>query len=190
MLFQLNNTAMNEVIKTIYTRRSVRKYKSKAVPKAIIEQIIDAGRMAPSAMNSQPWKFLVLTDKQIIQTLSKETAKAAAVHFPLLHGVNMVTSKDIIFHGAPVVIFLAASAKNTWAPLDIGMCAQNMMLAAKSLGLETCPVGLARFAEETLLAQRLKILKGEEIQLAIVLGYGDEKPKVHRRKKNNSFFLD
>ena len=51
---------MNDTLKTIYERRAVRKYKDRPVEKHLVEQLLDAGRMAPSAINRQPWKFYVM----------------------------------------------------------------------------------------------------------------------------------
>ncbi|MBL0745748.1 nitroreductase family protein [Chryseolinea lacunae] len=67
----------NETIATIYQRRAVRNHKVKPVEKDLIEQIIDAGRMAPSAMNRQLWKFYVLTDWELIGSLSPRIVKVA-----------------------------------------------------------------------------------------------------------------
>jgi len=73
------------------------------------------------------------------------------------------------------------------APLDIGMCLQNMLLAAKTLGLDTCPIGMAKCAEGTDSYSKLKIPRSEQVNPAIVLGYGDETPLLHERKKDNVF---
>ena len=84
---------MNEVIKTIFKRRAVRKYKEKAVNKEIIGQLIAAGRMAPSAMNRQPWKFYVVTSKDDISLFSKEIAKVGLVSnhiYLLVHRCNFL----------------------------------------------------------------------------------------------------
>ncbi len=193
-------------LETIYERRAVRKYKHQTVDRKIIEQIIDAGRMAPSAINKQPWKFYILTDKDLIHSFSKEIGKVAAKGvlktgvkgiinslrgpFHLLQGIKFVMTSDPVFHGAPVVIFITAPKENEWASLDVGMCAQNMMLAAKTLGLETCPIGFAKFVEQTNLYSKLNIPDSEHVLLAIILGYGDEKPEVHERKKDNVIYID
>src|ERR1039458_3592188 len=95
----------NEVLQTIYGRRATRKYKDQPVPKELIEQIIDAGRMAPSAVNKQPWRFYVLTNKALILSFSKEIAAVAEQSFHLSHGIDLTKTEDFIFHGAPVVIF-------------------------------------------------------------------------------------
>ena len=60
---------MNAVIDAIRKRRSVRSYESKPIPKDIINMIIAAGNEAPSSMNSQPWRFVVVEDKEIHQKL-------------------------------------------------------------------------------------------------------------------------
>jgi nitroreductase len=70
------------------------------------------------------------------------------------------------------------------------MCAQNMMLAAKSLGLDSCPIGFAKYIEQTLVYHKLEVPDGEDVQLAVILGYGDEKPEPHPRIKDNVLFID
>jgi nitroreductase len=195
----------NATLQTIYDRRAVRKFKDKAIDRETINHLIDAGRMAPSGMNRQPWRFYVVTDKKLISTMSKEIAKVSVkqiakislkeitksilqyLHSP--HDFKFMNASDFIFHGAPLVIFLTAPRENEWAALDIGMCSQNMMLAAKSLGLESCPIGLAKFIEETESISRLGISKSETVLLALIFGYGDETPEVHERKKDNVFFV-
>jgi nitroreductase len=195
--------------KTIYERRAVRKYKDRPVSKDLIEQVLEAGRMAPSAMNKQPWCFYVLTDKDTIQSFSREIAgialkgtlhsgitgikqavKAAAGLLHFSHGLNLNAMKDPVFYGAPVVIFLTAPRDNEWASLDTGMCAQNIMLAAKSIGLDSCPVGFGKYVEKTKSFSRLHVPASEEVKLAIILGYGDEAPEVHERIRNNVLFID
>ncbi|HLI92180.1 MAG TPA: nitroreductase family protein, partial [Puia sp.] len=176
---------------------------------SLVEQVLDAGRMAPSAMNKQPWQFYVLANKETIQSFSREIAgvmmkgafksgvagiaqlmKAASGLLHLSHGIDLHAIKDPVFYGAPIVIFLTAPRDNEWASLDVGMCAQNIMLAAKSLGLDTCPVGFGKYVEKTKIFSRLHVPASEEVKLAIILGYGDETPEVHERNKNNLLFID
>lgn len=175
----------NETLATIYQRRAVRKYKDIPVDKALIEQIIDAGRMAPSAMNRQLWKFYVLTDRKLINSLSPLIVKVANKVMALVNSIIHSTTTDIIFHNAPVVIFITGPKKNPWVALDIGMCCQNMMLAAKSLGLDTCPIGFAKFLEKTDKISILGMSRSEQIALALIVGYGDEQPSVHERRTDN-----
>ena len=198
----------NETLKVIYERRAVRKFKDKAVEKELVLELLNAARMAPSAINKQPWHFYVLTDKEMIKRFShaiikhskmamlKAGLKEALHHllhpgsFHLKDGMDFLKADDPIFHGAPVVIFISSEKSNEWASLDIGMCAQNIMLAAKSLGLDTCPVGLAKFIEHTDEYKELHIPSNEQINLAILVGYGNENPAVHERKQDNATFVN
>mgnify|MGYP003444277114 CR=1 FL=1 len=173
--------------------------------------------MAPSAINKQPWRFFVLTNKEDIKLYSKEIAVAAIkgivtgvvkkgirgilktsmrkiiktgkdfLHFS--HGSDFLKAEDAIFHGAPVVIFIASPKDNEWASLDVGMCAQNIMLSAKSLGLDSCPVGLAKFVEQTKIYSKLNVPESDHVNLAIVLGYGNEKPEPKERVTGNAVFI-
>lgn len=196
---------MNETLNTIYRRRAVRKYTSQRVSKKLIEQILDAGRMAPSAINLQPWKFYILTNDGDIKKFSQSIVKGmmkgmlksgvkhliksafSAFHFP--DSLDFIYEEDKVFHGAPVVIFVSADKDNEWSALDIGMCCQNMMLAAKSLGLYSCPIGFAKYINETSLTEELKLPKNEIVHLAVILGYGNEEPAVHERKKDNAIYI-
>ena len=181
---------VNETIHSIYERRAIRKFKNNPVDKLHIEQLLAAGRMAPSAMNMQPWKFYVLTNKEKIKFYSSEISKVVknVLHLTLKNFIDI--DSDPIFHGAPVVIFITAPKDNEWASLDIGMCSQNIMLAAKSLGYDSCPIGLVKALEKTKVYNELNIPISEEIKLALVIGYADEKPEIHKRNTNNVIFLN
>ncbi len=197
---------MNATLTTIYSRRAVRKYKNKEVDPKIIEQILDAGRMAPSAINMQPWKFYILTNKEQIMQYSK-AIKLGAIKGIFKSGIKKIAravigalvfpakadftkEEDMVFHGAPVVIFITSPKDNEWAGLDIGMCAQNIMLAAKSLGLDTCPVGMGKYVQYTPVYSEMHIPKDEKVELAIILGYGNETPIQHVRSLNNVTYLN
>lgn len=200
------SSATNSTLDIIYSRRSVRKYKQEPIARKTIEQIIEAGRMAPSAMNLQPWSFYVLTDTGQIALFSKEISRTAVIRMAR-HGMRQLLksavglyhayrsmdfkfSDDPVFHGAPVVIFLSAPVDNNWAAIDVGMCAQNMLLAAESLGVSGCPVGFGTIVQYVKDYPLLKIPENERVVLAVVIGYADEHPVMHPRRKNNVFFLN
>lgn len=196
----------NQTLKTIFERRAVRQYRGEMIEENVLNEILNAGRMAPSAMNRQPWKFYILThqdtidlfSKALIKVMPKELFKEVFRHpastlktlVQQLPHVFDSRPKDPVFHGAPVVVFISSAADNEWAGLDTGMCAQNMMLAAKSLGVESCPVGFGRFISQTPVFSRLELPAGEVIQLAVVFGYGAENPKAHPRKGHDVIFID
>jgi len=201
----LHSEEVASAIEVIFSRRAVRKYKDIPVQKELIEKIIDAGRMAPSAMNQQSWNFYVVADKALIESFSKAIQKVVMkkivsqpkqlfktltnlLHFP--EGTRFLKTTDHVFYGAPVVIFITGPKNNEWAALDTGMCVQNMMLAAKAMGLESCPIGFARYIEHTDEYTRLHIPLQEEILLAVIVGYGAEKPEAHPRKKHNVIYIE
>ena len=196
---------MNETLKSIYERRAVRKYKDIPVAKELIDQLIAAGCMAPSAMNRQPWKFYILMDKEKIKLLSKEIAPYALKRhrqinikqitnrtldfFHISNVIEYAIGEDNIFYNAPVVIFITAPRTDEWGTLDVGMSAQNIMLAARAMGLDTCPVEFAKYAVLTKNYSLLNIPDAEQVELAIIVGYADEQPKAYERAENNAIYL-
>lgn len=103
--------------------------------------------------------------------------------------IDFLKSDDHIFYGAPVVIFITAPQVDEWGALDIGICSQNIMLAAKSIGLDTCPVGFARFVTQTKDYYLLNIPASEQLYIAITVGYGNEHPEAHERIENNVIYI-
>lgn len=196
---------MNETIRTIFERRSVRKYKDTPLTPADIEFLIDAGRMAPSAMNKQPLKFYVLSHKADISSFSKEIMSGGLkgiremkvkdalkmtlglFHFSAIK--DMLFQRDHVFYEAPAVIIITTPKEDEWATLDAGMCAQNIMLAAKSMGFDSCPVGFGRYIMQTKDYHLLSIPDSEKVELAISVGYGAQQPETPERRKDNLFFV-
>jgi nitroreductase/Na+-translocating ferredoxin:NAD+ oxidoreductase RNF subunit RnfB len=162
-----NPTEYTEVEKTILNRRSMRNFKDKPVPEPLINRILEAGRFAPSGGNTQPWKFAVVTDPSYIGQLEGvcqninaglynlyandetlgEFLNVAGKPLPIplcdyrviTGGFRAVARKDLpIFFNAPCIIFMASNDKLTFPDMHIGICGQNMNLAALSLGLAFC----------------------------------------------------
>jgi len=193
---------VNETLRSICQRRAVRKYSDKPVTEDVIDQLLRAGTMAPSALNLQPWKFYILTKRKDILEFSKEIARASeeGIRKSGLQGVleqfmaephakAAFASEDPVFHGAPVVVFITSPKANEWGPLDVAMCAQNIMLAAHSMGLGTCPIGFAKYVSLTTIYSRLAIPEPEQVNLAVTIGYGADQPVFHERTQNNRKFI-
>lgn len=182
------------LIDLIKQRRSIRSFKDKPVEKDIIEEIVQAGRFAPSAKNRQPWKFIVITNRDYIQGLSNEVKNQLkkilkrrfiykflvnslknekTVRF--LAGVSFSKS-DTIFFNAPVLVFIVTK-KGLFNDESCACCAQNMMLAAHSLGMGSCWIGFASvLGLNKKNSERLQIPKDHHIAAALVFGYPDKKP--------------
>lgn len=195
-----------DVWDVIHHRRAVRRFSTVPVSREDIDRIIDAGRWAPSAINQQSWHFTVLTDKALIIRLSSQIKSASVkgivkmgwktlfhqiadfIHAP--HDYDYMRDEDVIFHGAPVVVFLSAPRSNEWAALDIGMCAQNMMLTAQAMGINSCPIGLATYVEHAADVGVLHLPGGHHVHLALVFGYAAEIPMAKERKTDNVVFVE
>lgn len=156
-----------EILKTIRARRSIRKYKKRKVEQKKITAILEAGRWAPSGLNNQPWRFVVVQDKDVIRELSECTEYSKIVlDAPLL-----------------ICVFLdqKASYNRTKDLQAIGACLQNMLLACHALKLGACWLG-------EILNQREQVEKicgvpcHFELMAVLSVGYPDEQEKSTRKK--------
>ncbi|MDO5487549.1 MAG: nitroreductase [Rikenellaceae bacterium] len=175
----------NEVIETIMTRRSIRAYKNQAVPKELLDQVVECGIWAPNAINAQQWEVRVVTSEEWINSATA-AAKEAAKGTPQEAQFNEPTFKNL-FRNAPAVIFIGHKP-GAYTPVDCGLMAGNMMLAAKSLGLGT--VCMASPVRTFLLTpagasflESLGFSEGYEPLICIGIGYPDEEPAAKPRNK-------
>jgi nitroreductase len=163
------NIAPDDLLALLKSRRSIRRYRPDPVPEEALQQVLDAGRWAPSASNRQPWSFVVVRDPAIRQ----QVAQHAAFFFIRWAQVGE----------APVVIALCGDVRNpayrTFLHEDLGLAGAQMMLQAKALGLGTCWVGgLDRQA----IAAILRLPPDVELVGLITLGYPAEDPPAPARK--------
>jgi len=176
-----------ETEKAISGRRSVRDYDKKAVPEDAVKEILKAGAMAPSAMDEQPCRFIVITDPTKIRELSdkvksKSGMLGGAVGARLAE--RMKLKEDVIFYGAPMVIFIAAE-KNDWNGINCALAAQNMMLRAYDLGLGSCFIGFAAALKNDRDTLRgIGIKDSQELYCQLIFGYPKKWPakKVREAK--------
>jgi len=133
---------MNDTIQTIFSRRSIRGFLPDGVVPEDMKLILECAMSAPSARNQQDWQFTVIQDKAVIDMLNKDAKSLLpeASHQRMLARFN--GNEDYsLFYNAPVLIAVSVG-KNRWAESDGGMAAQNICLAAESLGYGTCVVGM------------------------------------------------
>jgi nitroreductase len=130
---------MTDTLRDIRSRRSIRKYQDKAIPRDILEQIIEAGLWAPSSRNQQPWHLSVVQGRAHIDRIDAEL-KAAVKRMPENRYKDMV-GNDAYYAGyrAPVLIIVSADpALSLMGEADCACVLQNMFLAAHSLGVGSC----------------------------------------------------
>ena len=142
-----------DVFDAIRDRRAVREFTDRRIDRATVQRLIDAAVKAPSAMNLQPWAFLVVEDRSALRKFS-DAAKAYLLativpSSPLASYRHMLTDAAFeIFYGAPTLIVVCTdgspSTEATHAAKDCCLAAENLMLAAHATGLGSCWIGFAR----------------------------------------------
>lgn len=198
---------MNQIMATIKSRRSKRCFLDKSIPDEIIKQIIEAGCYAPSALNRQPWKFIVITNRDCINRLSciaREITNKIAKCLPILKlfksylrnpqivgAINKTISSntDTVFHSAPLLILIVSDKREPYAVKDCAFASQNMMLYATSLGISSCYIGRAEILNMSRIAKDIIGLPPYHmIQSAIVFGYTPQSENgsiVPERRRDN-----
>jgi len=182
---------MNTVLQAIENRRSIRSYEPGPIPRETLLTVINAGNQAPSAMNTQPWRFVVVENqgfrKKLLETAipnSKKMVETLKDHFPQRYRFIMKRYDELadpIYYGAPVIIFVIGSGPS--APDSCPLACENMMLAAHSLGLGSCWVKFGSLImDNPEITKELELKPEETIFGPIILGYssGQPKPPVKR----------
>ena len=131
----------------IYTRRSIRAYEPRPVEPDLVRQLIDAAVQAPCAMGFQPWEFAVIQERAVLADLCARTKAhmlASLDRMPALAPYRETFTDPAydIFYGAPALVLICAKPNSSpTAETDCTLAAQNLMLAARGLGLGTCWMG-------------------------------------------------
>jgi len=162
-----------EVFEAIKGRRSIRKYTEDPVSEDLIVKILEAGRWAPSAGNSQPWNFIILRNEDV----RRRVADAAT------HGKFLAD--------APVGIAVVIDPRASTHPAQDGAIAtQNMLLAAQALGLGACWIGSYNSVYEEKVKEILSIPKDKRVLSIISVGFPAESPTKTRKELREIVFTD
>jgi len=158
---------MEDILNLIKSRRSIRKYRDKHVEREKIRKIMEAARWAPSARNSQPWKFFVREKNEQTEMITE-----------LAYGSEFVGE-------APVLILACGNeSKSTDCIADVSFAIENLILEAHSLGLGTCIIG---YFDRDIAKSVFKIDEELTIFYMITLGYPDESLGKDRKALDEVF---
>lgn len=174
-------------------RRSIRKYMRERISNDKIKKILDAARWAPSAHNAQPWSFIVITRSDVKLRLAKAMIKVWEEDM-VSDRIDEQIRKELIssslrkFLEPPVLILACLTmqgmdeyidrrneAEHTMAIQSVAASIENLILAARLEGLDSCWFCAPLFCQDTV-RETLKIPLGIEPQALIAIGYADEKP--------------
>jgi nitroreductase len=130
-----------EVFEAIHQRRAVRSYQATTLDEATIRALLDAAIQAPTAMHLEPWAFVVVQDRAMLKRYS-DRAKVLALHSGA-HLDLLANPAFNIFYDAGTLIVICGKPMGPFVAADCWLAAENLMLAACSMGLGSCCIGFA-----------------------------------------------
>jgi nitroreductase len=175
-------------MEVLRSRRAIRDYNGARVSHLVIERLISAAVLAPSAMNLQPWAFGVLLDPERIDKYADRARKwllenfEASGHDARAREILHQPEFDIFYHAPAIVIVLAHSSASQ-AVEDCCLAAENLLLAARDEGIGSRWIGFARpWLNLPSTKKELGIPSDYEVVAPIILGYPRAWPQTHGRK--------
>lgn len=152
------------LVDVILSRRSVRRYEPRPIPEETMKIILETARLAPSAINRQPWHFIVITEPKLKEQLSqgrynKFLKDAAAV----IAGCGEYSNSPL----------------DRWVPIDVTIAMENMVIAAWSLGVGSCWIG---DFDEKQVKELLGIPENVKVLALLSMGYPAERPPQREKK--------
>lgn len=190
---------MENALELIKTRRSTRKYKSESVPEEKLNQIVEAGRFAPSGGNSQSTHYIVVKNKDILAELAnlvqQEFAKmeiTPRLYKSIVNSITLSKKGNYAFHyNAPVLIITANQKSYGNNVADCACALENMMLMANELDLGSCWINQLRWLNENPVILEFMIKLGmdetERVYGALAVGYPDTEDGLPDRKPLKRF---
>lgn len=153
-----------DVIKCIKKRRSIRSYKDKKIDKKIIEDIIDCARLAPSANNAQPWEFVIVTDKEKLNSIA-----------------NVCTYGSFIKDAACCIVVCGDSSNNHLIE-DGSAATQNILLSAYAYNIGSCWVAGWKRTYNDDIKNILEIPNNIDIVSILSLGYIEKETEAYGKR--------
>lgn len=169
-------------------RRSVRDYEDKEVPLDILIQIINESCLAPSSSNRQPWRFIIIINRDVIRRISDECKRN------LLDKIKrdpasmsseyeaMLRDKHFnVFYNAPCLVFIVGPKKLRSVEEDCALAASYFMFSACAKGLATCWIGLGKFINDRELLDLIGLFESDRIVAPVIIGYPKDIPGIPDR---------
>jgi nitroreductase len=166
-----------EVMDVIHKRRAIREFKPDPVPNGLLRELVEAASWAPSAMNVQAWKFVIVTNRALLDQMSERSKRWLLDNERALSGhesmrASLQDPRNQIFHNAPALLVIVTDSQGKWSAENCALAAENAMLAATAKGLGTCWIGLSEpwlNSREGL--KTLELEEGDHVIAPIIVGY-------------------
>ncbi len=166
---------MNEMLRVIMGRRSVRRYQEKQITDSEIQAIMEAAIHAPSAMNAQRWYFAVVQNRGLLDKMVDIIKENVMNSGPEMMKQRVSDPQYHTFYHAPTVVMVFADEKHRFGHVDCGLAMENIALAAESLGIGSCVMaspGLLFTSEKgNAIKKELGVPEGYNFVCAVSLGY-------------------
>lgn len=163
----------------VQQRFSARKYLDKTIEREKIDQCLESARLAPSACNSQPWRFIAVDDPIVVKKVAAETYSKVIAFNKFVSNARAIVV--ILMEKPKLITQIGGKIKNKEYPLiDIGIAAEHFCLQATELGLGTCMLG---WFDEKAIKKILDVPKSKTIGLLIAMGYPDYEKQPHKGRK-------
>lgn len=186
---------MNETLKVIAERYSCRDFKDETPPEEALRAIADAAIQAPSGMNRQAWRVIVVTDRELIRDMEAEGMSYLA-GMEDKSGYNRIMERGgKLFYGAPCMIVVPIDpAQYGPALVDCGILCENIALAATSLGVANLMCGFTGMAFASGLraeefSKRLGFPEGYAFGCSVLLGYASTARAPHVPDRDKIIFV-
>lgn len=166
-----------EIQEALLNRRSIRNYKGQKISKADIDQILKAAMYAPSAMNLQPWQFIVIDDKEILTNTIK------SIHYAEM--LNQSAAAILVCGDADI------EKNESWILQNCSASIQNILLAAHGLGIGSCWIAIHGMDDVYKKIKTQFNLPENIVPVSLIsLGYPDEEVKAEERFKEDKIHLN
>lgn len=169
---------MNEVLKAIADRRSIRSYTDEPLTDDQLNALINAAQQAPSAVNRQPYHFTFVRNAALLREFSEDYRKIAAAA-----GRSFEDPNFDVLRGATSACFIFAVIPYVFTPVDCGIAVENLALAAHSMGLGSVILGMPRDIFNSELKdkwlKKLDVPEGGEFAIAIGIGVPRASKEAH-----------
>jgi nitroreductase len=165
---------LSSLLEKVLSRRSIRQYTAQDIPDTVLKSILEAGRQAPSAMNLQPWHFIVVTDPQLKQQLADGRYNKFILDCPVT--IVACANTKAVDHRPTMKV---AYEERALAIIDVSIALQNMVIAAWAQGVGSCWIGDFREAH---VRSVLKIPDQWRVVALLTLGYPMKLPQSRTKK--------
>jgi nitroreductase len=186
----------NETLRNIENRRSYRLLEPEQLRDNELRAVIEAGLCAPSAMNQQPWHFTVILNKDVMKRLEQDV-REYLLRLDSQRFQHMAKEESFnMFHNAPTIVLISGDANAIMPEADCAAAAQNMLIAAESIGIGSCwvdtPVHLFRSDGADRWKRELGIPENYKPLYCVAIGYKPSaaQPDAPKRKEDTVNYIN